>query len=176
MRRSRIKITLLGENGDLSSAIDLYEPNAQPPPGNEELEPQLLGATERTRYDSKMQKPLQYLALNEVFIGETMAARVSHLHISTDGEPTVTKTKSSGLCVSTGTGSTSWLTSINRLSEMNMRRLLEILAEQQTGDGNCGVRLDGGDVDAVAICEKYNNRLIFAPGETKFGANAVVGT
>lgn len=157
MRRSRIKITLLGENGDLSSPIDLYEVGATAPPGDAELPPQPLTAAERTRYDSKMKKVLPYLALNEVFIGETMAARVSHLHISKDGEPTVTKTKSSGLCVSTGTGSTSWLTSINRLSAMNMQKLLDILASNN-------VVPHGDRVNAEEICEEYNNRLIFASG------------
>lgn len=166
VRRSRIKVTLLGENGDLSSAIDLYESNSSAPPGDAEPVPESLTAGERTRYDSKMKKVLPYLALNEVFIGETMAARVSHLHISKDGEPLVTKTKSSGLCVSTGTGSTSWLTSINRLSAMNMRKLLEILERsnvvQRREDGHAN------RVDEEAICEEYNNRLIFSAGEHIF--------
>lgn len=43
-------------------------------------------------------------------MGETMSARVSHMHILKDDDAQPAKTKSSGLCVSTGTGSTSWLT------------------------------------------------------------------
>lgn len=145
----------------------MYENHVSSPPGSDaEPAPEPLTDSERIRYGSKMKKTLPYLALNEVFIGETMAARVSHLHIGKDDELTVTKTKSSGLCVSTGTGSTSWLTSINRLSAMNMRKLLEILEL-------CNVvtkRLDGnvGRVDAEAICEEYNNRLIFAAGKYCF--------
>ncbi|EYC29403.1 hypothetical protein Y032_0006g2960 [Ancylostoma ceylanicum] len=47
------------------------------------------------------------LALNEVFVGEDEAAKVSTYSISIDDQPMV-KQKSSGLIVTTGTGSTSW--------------------------------------------------------------------
>jgi hypothetical protein len=53
---------------------------------------------------------LRILFCLKVFIGEKLSARVSHLHIRVDNTEKITKTKSSGLCVSTGTGSTSWHT------------------------------------------------------------------
>jgi NAD+ kinase len=98
--------------------------------------------------------------LFQVFIGETLSARVSHLHIRPNTTQKITKTKSSGLCVSTGTGSTSWHTSINRLSKKNVEDLLGILK------GNSG-GLDG--VDAEQISEEYNRRLVFQPGEIRDG-------
>jgi NAD kinase len=53
---------------------------------------------------------LRILFCLKVFIGEKLSARVSHLQIRVDNTEKITKTKSSGLCVSTGTGSTSWHT------------------------------------------------------------------
>lgn len=99
---------MLGQNGDVPEATDLHELNFTPT--TPALQSMVLSDGESHKYDSKVKTILPYLALNEVFIGETMSARVSHLQISKDADPLVTKTKSSGLCVSTGTGSTSWLT------------------------------------------------------------------
>ncbi|GAB0100794.1 NAD(+) kinase [Sergentomyia squamirostris] len=107
MHRSRIRITHLASNGNMPEAIDLHEHK-----GNNmehlSLEPELLDPTEQELYDAKVKRTLPYLALNEVFIGETLSARVSHLQLRVNGS--VTNTKCSGLCVSTGTGSTSWHT------------------------------------------------------------------
>jgi NAD+ kinase len=47
------------------------------------------------------------LALNEVFMGESHAARVSYYEIQVDDGPLM-KQKSSGVTICTGTGSTSW--------------------------------------------------------------------
>uniref|UniRef100_A0A7G3AR63 Putative nad kinase 2 isoform x2 n=1 Tax=Lutzomyia longipalpis TaxID=7200 RepID=A0A7G3AR63_LUTLO len=99
MHRSRIRITHLASNGNLPEAIDLHEHK-----GNNmehlSLEPELLDSHEQELYDAKVKRTLPYLALNEVFIGETLSARVSHLQLRADG--VVTNTKCSGLCVSTG--------------------------------------------------------------------------
>lgn len=49
-----------------------------------------------------------HLALNEVYMGESHAARVSYYEVQMDdGE--MMKQKSSGMTICTGTGSTSWL-------------------------------------------------------------------
>lgn len=66
------------------------------------------------------------LALNEVFIGEDEAAKVSTYNISIDDSQTV-KQKSSGLIVSTGTGSTSWYLGMNRIDENATTSVLEAL-------------------------------------------------
>lgn len=92
-----------------------------------------------------------------MFIGETLSARVSHLHIRPSTTQIITKTKSSGLCVSTGTGSTSWLTSINRLSKKNVEDLLNILK---------GNNLDLADVDPELMSEEYNKKLVFEAGKS----------
>ena len=51
----------------------------------------------------------------QVFIAECLSARVSYYEMSIDGGRQF-KQKSSGLCVSTGTGSTSWTYNINKLT------------------------------------------------------------
>ncbi|XP_055687911.1 NAD kinase 2, mitochondrial isoform X2 [Lutzomyia longipalpis] len=155
MHRSRIRITHLASNGNLPEAIDLHEHK-----GNNmehlSLEPELLDSHEQELYDAKVKRTLPYLALNEVFIGETLSARVSHLQLRADG--VVTNTKCSGLCVSTGTGSTSWHTSINRLSPKNVEELLTILRQ-----GNHLV----GHLDANEIAREYNRRLVFPPDDPR---------
>ncbi|VDL76704.1 unnamed protein product [Nippostrongylus brasiliensis] len=66
------------------------------------------------------------LALNEVFVGEDEAAKVSTYSISIDDSPMV-KQKSSGLIVSTGTGSTSWYYGMNRVEEQTVSAILEAM-------------------------------------------------
>lgn len=59
--------------------------------------------------------------------------------------------------MSTGTGSTSWHTSINRLSTKNVEDLLSILK---------GGNSELGGVDAEQISEEYNKQLVFEAGES----------
>lgn len=58
--------------------------------------------------------------------------------------------------MSTGTGSTSWHTSINRLSNKNVEDLLNILK---------GNNLDLAGADPELISDEYNRRLVFEPGD-----------
>lgn len=57
--------------------------------------------------------------------------------------------------MSTGTGSTSWHTSINRLSNKNVEDLLNILKANNH-------ELAGADPEKIS--EEYNQRLVFEPG------------
>lgn len=100
---------MLGNNGNLPESYDLLELHPTPMELNE-YPTELLNEADQKLYQAKVKRILPYLALNEVFIGETLSARVSHLHLKIDKENIVNKTKCSGLCVSTGTGSSSWLT------------------------------------------------------------------
>ncbi|XP_055609216.1 NAD kinase 2, mitochondrial isoform X2 [Uranotaenia lowii] len=143
MRRSRIRITLIGsDTTKRPPPIDLHEYHSSMMEHKEVDDPTV----------ESNNRILPYLALNEVFIGEMLSARVSHLHLQLDNSDVVTKTKSSGLCVSTGTGSTSWLTSMNRLSTSNVKDLIEII-KRRTGELN--------GIDHEAIAEEYNQNLVF---------------
>lgn len=109
LRRTRIRTIMLGQNGNLPESVDLHETHPKPMELNH-YPTEHLDENDQKRYRAKIKRILPYLSLNEVFIGETQAARVSHLHLQINDQQQVIKTKSSGLCVSTGTGSSSWLT------------------------------------------------------------------
>ncbi len=98
--------------------------------------------------------------LSKVFIGEALSARVSYYELSVDGSER-TKVKSSGLCVSTGTGSTSWTFNINKLTHQSVADLMRIIREET------GVSLDYKDSRLVdRITSKFNDNLIFGPGNS----------
>lgn len=157
MHRSRIRITLVGNaTTERPPPIDLHEYNVSPVEHKEIVG---LNGNDQPQSSSRI---LPYLALNEVFIGEMVSARVSHLHLRIDKLDVVTKTKSSGLCVSTGTGSTSWLTSMNRLSTDNVRDLVEII-RRKTMDHSAAL----ADLDPEAISEQYNHQLVFPPDDPR---------
>ncbi|CAD5227529.1 unnamed protein product [Bursaphelenchus xylophilus] len=105
--------------------------------------------------------PLPLLALNEVFVGESHAARVSYLEIQIDDGP-VYKQKNSGVIVCTGTGSTSWNYNINRSTERSVAELITFMQEQ-------GYEVKPPlDQNAVkSLCQRYNERLVFAPDEER---------
>uniref|UniRef100_A0A915D3F9 NAD(+) kinase n=1 Tax=Ditylenchus dipsaci TaxID=166011 RepID=A0A915D3F9_9BILA len=101
------------------------------------------------------------LALNEVFMGESHAARVSYYEVQLDDGPLM-KQKSSGLTICTGTGSTSWHYNINRLTEQNLKEVLEVI-------NHMGFDLDR-EVDnhvIEEICKRYNQKLVFEPEAQK---------
>lgn len=71
-------------------------------------------------------RQLKERALNEVFVGETLSARVSYYEFSVDNNRLI-KMKSSGLTVCTGTGSTSWYYNINKITEQQTKSIVEII-------------------------------------------------
>ena len=71
---------------------------------------------------------LPVFGLNELYIGESLSSRVSYLELQMDKEPGF-KSRNSGLCISTGTGSTSWTFNINKLQHHAVESLLKIIYE-----------------------------------------------
>lgn len=65
LRRSRIRITMLGQNGNLPKSIDLQEPEFKPMELNE-YQTEILSTEDRIRYGANVKRILPYLALNEV--------------------------------------------------------------------------------------------------------------
>jgi NAD+ kinase len=88
----------------------------------------------------------------KVYMGESLSSRVSYFGLSLDGGAW-TKVKSSGLCVSTGTGSTSWHLSINRITEQSVEELVKLLGT------SCQ---DPGLVKRVT--DEFNRNLMFSCG------------
>ncbi|KAA3673318.1 NAD+ kinase [Paragonimus westermani] len=68
---------------------------------------------------------LPIAALNEVFIGEALSARVSHYEICIDHRTSL-RQKSSGVTIATGTGSTSWYRNITALSPETVAKVLRV--------------------------------------------------
>ncbi|OWR41252.1 hypothetical protein KGM_210574 [Danaus plexippus plexippus] len=97
-----------------------------------------------------------FTALKEVFIGESVTSRVSLLRLQIDNGQW-THTKSSGLCVTTGTGSTSWHYSINCLRTHSVLELMQILNE------DFDVKMDTTLEKAREVAERYNQKLMFPP-------------
>ncbi|CAH8492944.1 unnamed protein product [Dicrocoelium dendriticum] len=75
--------------------------------------------------DQMIPTVLPVVALNEVYIGDALGARVSHYEISVDGDASV-RQKSSGILVSTGTGSTSWYKQVTAVSPQTVAHLLSL--------------------------------------------------
>lgn len=71
-----------------------------------------------------------------------------------DGSIETTNLKCSGVCVATGTGSTSWHLSINRIPVQSIEELLTLLNVDRKTDL------------AVELSDKYNKNLIFSPSNT----------
>ncbi|XP_037080752.1 NAD kinase 2, mitochondrial-like isoform X2 [Pollicipes pollicipes] len=110
---------------------------------------------------AKQARVLPVLALNEVFIAECLSARVSYYEMSIDGGPQF-KQKSSGLCVSTGTGSTSWTYNINKLTPQVVSQLMNALKHET------GLELDSKDEALVGrVTDRVNQVLIFGPEENR---------
>ena len=87
-----------------------------------------------------------------------MSARVSYYELSVDNGERV-KTKSSGLCLSTGTGSTSWQFNINKLTHQAVANLL-VAIKQETG-----LMIDAQNEELInRITNRFNHSLIFSPG------------
>lgn len=92
-------------------------------------------------------------------MGECLSARVSHLEMWLDNSEQHTNMKCSGLCVTTGTGSTSWHLSINRLPVQSVAELLRLIDIEATEEK---------DSLATVLADMYNKNLVFSPGiETK---------
>ncbi|XP_075988359.1 NAD kinase 2, mitochondrial [Anticarsia gemmatalis] len=165
MRRSRIRTTVMCEPKllDTITPVDLhtlhfcrYPPVQHTHDGSEPDAGTNTNPSSPTKSPTLATKVLPYLALNEVFIGESVTSRVSLLRLQID-EGAWTHTKSSGLCVTTGTGSTSWHFSINCLRTHSVLELMKILSDE------CGVKLDTSLEKAREITERYNEKLMFAP-------------
>lgn len=109
-----------------------------------------------TRNTLPKERRLPWLALNEVFIAEVLSARTSTLLINVNNEEKYHLVKSSGLCVSTGTGSTSWYRSINSVSPQVVKEILRLLNKREFSNE-----------EIEQICSTFNATLSFNAEELK---------
>ncbi|XP_047496636.1 NAD kinase 2, mitochondrial-like [Penaeus chinensis] len=162
--RSRIRVTLIGEN-IYRPPVELHDQQLLHPEYRYlDMDLQLRTLKENTPSTDESGLPrrvLPVLALNEVFIGECVSARVSYLELSFDRNKGI-KQKCSGLIASTGTGSTSWTYNVNKLTEQNMEEILTIVKEE-TG---FPIR-DTDPLFVQKITNKFNEMLITNPEEPR---------
>ena len=103
------------------------------------------------------ERTLPVLALNEVYIGELLSSRVSYLEVKFSEDPWI-KTRNSGLCISTGTGSTSWTFNINKLTHQCVESILKIVNEVTR------FPINFKDTELLeAVTNRFNNDLVFDP-------------
>lgn len=152
LMRSRIRTTLKGE-GIWKPPFHMHEKQHLMKVERFFSEGQL----QPTNPDELQQRRLPWLALNEAFVAELLAAKTSTLLIKLDDEENFNKVKSSGLCISTGTGSTSWYKAINSINPKVIRQVLS----KMNNDKNIS------DVEIDRMCSDFNVRLIVRPEEPK---------
>ncbi|KAK2718215.1 NAD kinase 2, mitochondrial-like [Artemia franciscana] len=158
MYRKRIRITLIGEN-IYDPPVELHDEQLSKPEYRyiDGLQEQLRNSEPETKEVPQNVRVLPVLGLNEVYIGEKLSARVSYYELSVDNGERV-KTKSSGLCLSTGTGSTSWQFNINKLTHQAVANLL-VAIKQETG-----LMIDAQNEELInRITNRFNHSLIFSP-------------
>lgn len=100
------------------------------------------------------------LALNEVFIGESLSARVSYYQMSVDDGP-VFKQKSSGIILCTGTGSTSWCYNINKMSHDSIKKIVKLINKETYGE------IPEDDSFITNIMNQFNDSILFNPGDLR---------
>jgi len=152
--RKRIRVTM---NGQPSNFIPLQNSDVLP----EIFRRRSPETTSAIHPVANKQAVLPALALNEVFIGESLSSIPSDYDIRIDdGE--WEKQKSSGVCISTGTGSTAWSFSIISLHQETVRRVLQ--AAQDVG-GEVGLLSDNGLVEKIT--ERLKKSSTFDPSANK---------
>jgi len=162
--RKRLRITLIGDPLKINQApLELNDQQLQYP---EYRYMDLMTETgcehpykeARSSVDCvETTRTLPILALNEIYIGESLSSRVSYLEMQMDTEPEF-KSRNSGLCIATGTGSTSWIFNINKLTHHAVEAMLKITFETTRFPLNWK---DKKLVDSVT--SKFNNQLVYDP-------------
>jgi len=161
--RKRMRITLCGDSMKINQTpVELNDQQLQYP---EYRYMDLMNET-GCQHPSKEASPvacsektrtLPILALNEIYIGESLSSRVSFLEMQMDSQPEF-KSRNSGLCIATGTGSTSWIFNMNKLTHHAVEEMLKITFETTRFPLNWK---DKSLVDSVT--SKFNNQLVYDP-------------
>ena len=168
MFRRRLRVTVSGEQNKIyAPPVELHNQQLQYPEYRyiDLLSEQSVNAKDhplKEEYDCVTNKKLSsrvlpVLALNEVFFGESLSSRVSYLEVKFDQDSDFIKTRNSGLCISTGTGSTSWTYNINKLTNQSVESLMRIIFET-------GLPINFKDKELIeTVTSKFNNELLFNP-------------
>lgn len=154
---------LSASKNDSTVSSDDHRMDCTPPPSDVVKPKQPPTRTPYKTVDGRSIHKIRQLkerALNEVFVGETLSARVSYYELSVDNNR-LTKMKSSGLTVCTGTGSTSWYFNINKMTEHQLQSIASII-NKVTGT----IALPPNDTELIGeITKQFNDTLTFSASE-----------
>ncbi len=161
--RQRIRLTMSGKWVS-ATPVDLQRQQLQFPEYRfwEHVKEHELCHNRVEQVEDKAPELLPILALNEVFIGESLSARVSYYELSIDGKETH-RQKSSGITACTGTGSSSWYFNTNHLLTEDLEDILKIVEELEPG---CGGLLNNQEKQQQVV-DKFNSSLTFHPGDLR---------
>lgn len=155
----RIQITMAGQHSN-DEPVELHNQQLQFP---EHRFVEHIAENEQERHPVSIhsnvppQRILPVLALNEVFVGESLSSRVSYYEFSADHGPRE-KQKSSGVTICTGTGSSSWHFHINHLPVSSVREILKIASRR------VGTPFPTDDLRTMEeITSEFNSSLRFDP-------------
>ncbi|XP_076249201.1 NAD kinase 2, mitochondrial [Calliopsis andreniformis] len=153
LMRSRIRTVMNGE-GLYKRPFHIHEKSRTQ---GERRAEALVRSTERKMADSLQprQRVLPWLALNEIFMGEFLAARPISLIVQVEGQREY-RFRSSGICICTGSGSQSWYRSINVQSTDTVQRIVEMAT---------GKKLSSED--AKELLYKYHQKLLYTPDDLR---------
>ncbi|KAH7642798.1 NAD kinase 2, mitochondrial [Dermatophagoides farinae] len=169
--RQRIRITLEGESA-FNDPVELHDQqlmqrecrfwdldNIHQLPGKSTKVNDIKKST-----NGRRRRVLPHLALNEVFVGESLSSRVSYFEMAIDNRAKF-KIKSSGTTICTGTGSTSWFFNINKLTPQCVSNLFNIINEERF-NGQSPPPMDPSDQQLVQrVTDRFNNSLIYSPSQ-----------
>ncbi|XP_067929922.1 NAD kinase 2, mitochondrial-like [Watersipora subatra] len=158
LHRKRIRITMSGKHAN-DQPVQLLEQQLSSPElrFSEHIKEHELHHHQSNVAKDLPSRVLPILSLNDIFIGESLSARVSYYELSIDGAPKVEQ-KCSGITICTGTGSSSWHFNINSLQAQDIRHVLKITQSKT------GLDIPYKDKDLVkCIYSKFNKSLYFSP-------------
>ncbi|ELU16622.1 hypothetical protein CAPTEDRAFT_170107 [Capitella teleta] len=158
--RQRIRIALAGRSPSDYEPFDLLQQQLDFPEYRywEHVREHEIHNIDQENVSPLRKEVLPVLALNEVFMGESLSSRMSFYEVCFDDGP-VSKQKSSGITVCTGTGSTSWFFNINHISQDSVSQVLKIAQEH----GACGSACLDDDHLLNRVREEFNTSLVFNP-------------
>ncbi|XP_057334344.1 NAD kinase 2, mitochondrial [Microplitis mediator] len=153
--RTRIRVTIQGEKNQIwQPTFHMHEKNHIVGQSNCQVNSNQVLDSDSQVSD---QRKLPWLALNEVFIGEALSAKTSLLEIRIDDEENYHKFKSSGICVSTGTGSSAWYKAINSLTPQTVKEILNVASPTN--------KYTDKEIDKIS--SDYNNSLQFLSDDVR---------
>eukprot|EP01134_Creolimax_fragrantissima_P007963 CFRG7963T1 len=114
---------------------------------------------------TKTPRTLNKLALNDVLFTERDSARATYYQLTIDGDRgNREKQKASSMLICTGTGSTAWMYTMNRLWLEESSALVDMM-KQLNPPAETKEWLE--NIDIAELTQTYNSKIVFPSGDTR---------